>query len=192
MNEIEILAEIIRTSMILRQLSPMTTTLRSCIVTSNRTMQTRHSRNFATSAQKRKWLLEKGRNKPFLKKKYADLKAEDAGTIEKSKPTENNWQPLFFLSVFPVFMSIAVVLARDDLREEVNAKGIGRFLEDYKRWRRNSLATNASAEKEQREQESEYDRMLNHLELQKASATSTSSMSGDGRKPIPANTGRSN
>ena len=136
--------------------------------------QTRH---LATSAQKRKWQREQG-NKPFLKKKYAALTAEEARTTAKQKSNKkNNWQPLFFLGVFPVFLSVVVVLSRDDLREEVNAKGIGRFLEDYKRWRRKSRATNesteqqqvanASIEQEPVEEESEYDKILYHLEHQK-------------------------
>ena len=71
-------------------------------------------------------------------------------------------------------MSVAVVLTRDDLREEVNAKGIGRFLEDYKKWRIKARA--ASIEQQQQEeqeklleeeQESEFDKMLNSLEQQK-------------------------
>ena len=76
-------------------------------------------------------------------------------------------------------MSIVVVLNRDDLREEVNAKGIGRFLEDYKRWRRKPPPTDAYTEQQQEEEESEYNKMLNHLELQKASVASTTFVSGD-------------
>lgn len=108
-----------------------------------------------------------------MKKKYAALTAEDgANSLKRNNGKSNerkNWQPLFFLGVFPVFLSIVVVLGRDDLREEVNAKGIGRLLEDYKRWRRKkNRATNAPTEQHQAEQSSEYDKMLNDLELQRA------------------------
>jgi hypothetical protein len=160
----------------------MTTPSCSFFVPYNRSICTRQIRYLATSAQKRKWLQEQGRNKPFVKKKYAAL-AEKVGVTtmkrKNSKSTENNWKPLFFLGVFPVFMSIVVVLSRDDLREEVNAKGIGRFLEDYKRWRRKPPPTVASMEHQQGEQESEYNKMLNHLELQKANVASTTFVSGD-------------
>ena len=134
-------------------------------------MFTKQYRHLATSAQKRKWLREEG-NKSFVKKKHDALAAEEAGTT-KQKSTKNNWQPLFFLGVFPVFMSVVVVLSRDDLREEVNTKGIGRFLEDYKRWRRKSHATSASIEQQQEEEETEYDKMLNHLEQQKSEISSS-------------------
>ena len=160
----------------------MTTPLCSFLVLYNRSICTRQVRYLATSAQKRKWLQKQGRNKPFVKKKYAALAEEVGATTIKgknNKSTETNWQPLFFLGVFPLFMSIVVVLNRDDLREEVNAKGIGRFLEDYKRWRRKSPPVDASTEQQHEEEESEYNKMLNHLELQKASVASATFASGD-------------
>ena len=131
--------------------------------------RTVHRRCLATSAQRRKWRKKQGDDKPFLKKKYA-LLAEEASKKKgnQTKPPERNWRPNFFLGVFPVFLSVAVVLSRDDLREEVNDKGIGRFLEDYKSWRRKTLAANMSNQQQQVDQDGEYDKMLNHLGLQQS------------------------
>ncbi len=134
----------------------------------------RQSRQMATSAQKRKWQRQKG-DKPFLKKKYAEVAAEEA-VVTKPRAKKNSWQPLFFLGVFPVFLSVAVVLTRDDLREEVNTKGIGRFLEDYKKWRIKSRAVSASVQQQEQlqqqlgevvEEESEFDKMLKSMEQRK-------------------------
>mmetsp|Transcript_8340 Transcript_8340/g.17291 ORF Transcript_8340/g.17291 Transcript_8340/m.17291 type:complete len:163 (-) Transcript_8340:1314-1802(-) len=161
--------------MSLRHLSSRTSPSCPYLVSSTcRPTCTIQSRHLATSAQKRKWQRQKG-NKPFLKKKYAEVAAEEVVST-KPKSTNTSWQPLFFLGVFPVFLSVAVVLARDDLREEVNAKGIGRFLEDYKTWRIKSQLELQQQQLEQQgqlggeEQESEYDKMLNHLAQQKPRA----------------------
>lgn len=103
---------------------------------------TTQRRFLATSKQKRKWVREQGNNKPFMKKKYASiLEKEAAGgtsnidTKVNSSSTTTNWRPFFFLGVFPILMSGIVVLSREDLREEVEKKGIGRFLKDLKNWR---------------------------------------------------------
>mmetsp|Transcript_5203 Transcript_5203/g.12414 ORF Transcript_5203/g.12414 Transcript_5203/m.12414 type:complete len:164 (+) Transcript_5203:160-651(+) len=162
--------------MSLRQLSSRTRSSCPYLVSSTcRSTCTRQSRHLATSAQKRKWQRQKG-NKPFLKKKYVEVAADEAAAT-KPKSTKTSWQPLFFLGVFPVFLSVAVVLTRDDLREEVNAKGIGRFLEDYKKWRiKSQIEQQQQQQLEQQgrqggeEQESEYDKMLNHLAQQKPRA----------------------
>ena len=122
-----------------------------------------------------------------MKKKYAAVAAADDGLATtratttkngKTPTNSNNWRPLFFLGVFPVFMSIVVVLNRDDLREEVNARGIGRFLEDYKQWRRKPRAATSTEQQQQQgeqqqqgqhehEHEHEYERILNNLQQQK-------------------------
>lgn len=129
-------------------------------------IRTSQSRRLATSAQKRKWQREQG-SKRFLKKKYAALSTEEVATTKQKSAKNDIWQPLFFLGVFPVFLSVAVVLSRDDLREEVNEKGIGRFLEDYKKWKRKPQTTPVSLEEQPLEEESEYDKMMKQLEQQK-------------------------
>ena len=98
-----------------------------------------------------------------MKKKYAAALVEEN---HDAKMAPVYWRPLFFLGVFPVFLSIVLVLNRDDLREEVNDKGIGRFLEDYKRWRRAPPRTPLppTEEHQQEEHESEYETMLKELE----------------------------
>ena len=131
-----------------------------------RLVRTSNRRSLATSAQKRKWQREQG-NKRFLKKKYAALTTEEVATTNQNSARKVSWQPLFFLGVFPVFLSVVVVLSRDDLREEVNEKGIGRFLEDYKRWKRKPQITNVPIEEPPLEEESEYDKMMKQLEQQK-------------------------
>lgn len=128
-------------------------------------------RYLATSAQKRKWLREQGKGKPFIKKKYAGALLENDAVAAKGETTSTNWRPLFFLGVWPVVMSIAVVLNRDDLRDEVNDKGIGRFVEDYKRWRTTPSSDDARLSPGQKlhvdEDESEYDQLLNQLREKK-------------------------
>ena len=143
------------------------------------------TRGLATSAQKRKWARKQGANKPFVKKKHAawtessDAVAAAGGSKDSKAKADaaTHWRPLFFLGVFPVFMSVVVVLNRDDLREEVNSKGIGRFVEDYKKWRRtprgplvsepaapaSGPAVPSAKELSDAEEESEYDRMMNLL-----------------------------
>eukprot|EP00536_Pseudo-nitzschia_multiseries_P002659 jgi/Psemu1/283879/fgenesh1_pg.35_\ len=144
-------------------------------------------RSLATSAQKRKWLKEQGTTgRPFRKNKHAAVLAAEEALPKAAAP---NWGPLFFLGVFPVFLSIVVVLNRDDLREEVNDKGIGRFVEDYKRWRwtpplsspANLPSTEQQIQQQQLEHESEYERMLIQLDKQKdnISAPATGSNSSD-------------
>ena len=103
---------------------------------------TTQRRFLATSKQKRKWVREQGNNKPFMKKKYASILEKEAvggtsniDTKVNSSSTTTNWRPFFFLGVFPILMSGIVVLSREDLREEVEKKGIGRFLKDLKNWR---------------------------------------------------------
>mmetsp|Transcript_16184 Transcript_16184/g.44813 ORF Transcript_16184/g.44813 Transcript_16184/m.44813 type:complete len:168 (-) Transcript_16184:67-570(-) len=131
------------------------------------------ARSLATSAQKRKWLKEHGGAKPFPRQKKHAVAATTNHTKDAAAAPPN-WRPLFFLGVFPVFLSIVVVLNRDDLREEVNDKGIGRFVEDYKRWRRAppkrappSTEQQQEQQQQQAEHKGEYERMLNQLEREK-------------------------
>ena len=149
-----------------RRLLSMAASSYSCPASFGRLVRTSQCRSLATSAQKRKWQREQG-NKRFLKKKYAALTTEEAATTNQKSTRNVSWQPLFFLGVFPVFLSVVVVLSRDDLREEVNEKGIGRFLEDYKRWKRKPQITNVPIEEQPLEEESEYDKMMKQLEQQK-------------------------
>ena len=117
------------------------------VLVSTTTTKTATQRRFlATSKQKRKWIKEQGNNKPFMKKKYASILEKEAteGTSKtdtkitatsSSTTATTNWRPFFFLGVFPILMSGIVVLSREDLREEVEKKGIGRFLKDLRNWR---------------------------------------------------------
>lgn len=153
-------------SMTYRRFLSMAATLYSSPASLGRLVRTSNRRSLATSAQKRKWQREQG-NKRFLKKKYAALTTEEVATSNQKSAGNVSWQPLFFLGVFPVFLSVVVVLSRDDLREEVNEKGIGRFLEDYKRWKRKPQITNVPMEEQPLEEESEYDKMMKQLEQKK-------------------------
>jgi hypothetical protein len=100
-------------------------------------------RGLATSKQKRK-LQEKG-----------ILKTRQGNTMESNPTTNNvdpiqeqaeairqegvNWKPIFFLGIFPVAMSGLVVLMRDDLREELEEKGISRLFRDSRSQRAEEL-----------------------------------------------------
>jgi hypothetical protein len=117
------------------------------LVSTTTTKTATQRRLLATSKQKRKWIKEQGNNKPFMKKKYASILEKEAtegtsktdtkitATSSSSTTATTNWRPFFFLGVFPILMSGIVVLSREDLREEVEKKGIGRFLKDFKNWR---------------------------------------------------------
>jgi len=150
-------------------------------VPSSSLLSLKRGRSLATSAQKRKWSKEQVRDKSFVKQgNDAATKATEDGIVATTtKIAPVNWQPLFFLGVFPVFLSIAVVLNRDDLRDEVNDKGIGRFLEDYKRWRRvppqATLPSTGTEQQQHRdeEHESEYDKMIIQRGGQKHISTSS-------------------
>ena len=100
-------------------------------------------RGLATSKQKRK-LQERG-----------ILKTRQGRSIEPNPTTDKadyiqkqaeairqegvNWKPIFFLGIFPVAMSGLVVLTRDDLREELEEKGIGRLFSDSRSQRAEEL-----------------------------------------------------
>jgi hypothetical protein len=107
----------------------------------------------ATSAQKRKWqLLQAQQQKqqlqqkqhPNRNKKPRDLALEKKkgtvlrrGVVDQTKEDSVDgihWRALFFLGVFPVVMSCIVVLTREDLRDEMEEKGIGRFFRDLQKW----------------------------------------------------------
>jgi hypothetical protein len=100
----------------------------------NRQQQHRH---LATSAQKRKWKQKRQQQQQCSKQSNNGF-FDEINQID-SDPTSAggtvNWRPIFFLGVFPLIMSGVVVLLRDDLREELEERGIGRFVKDIKQWR---------------------------------------------------------
>jgi primosomal protein N'' len=100
------------------------------------------SRWLATSAQKRKWNKQPGdASSPRARRgRKVDLLVEKDTMQKISKADEIrekgvNWRPLFFLGVFPILMSGFVVLGREDLRQELEQKGLGRALMDFRNWR---------------------------------------------------------
>jgi hypothetical protein len=100
-------------------------------------------RGLATSKQKRK--LEK---KGIIKTRQGKI-IESNATTNKVDPIEIqaeairqegvNWKPIFFLGIFPVAMSGLVVLSREDLREELEEKGISRLFRDSRSQRAEEL-----------------------------------------------------
>lgn len=117
------------------------------------------SRWLASSAQKRK--LKQGKAKKsrsqredILVEKTIQTKADDIR--EKGV----NWRPIFFLGIFPIVMSGFVVLSRDDLRKEVEEKGLGRAIKDFSRWRAQQ-AKEAISEDEELPQQAQQQRENN-------------------------------
>jgi hypothetical protein len=93
----------------------------------------------ATSAQKRKWRRQSQKlTQPYsISKSNIELLGGMKGMDSHSSSSASSldWRPIFFLGVFPFVMSCIVVILRDDLREELEEKGIARFLRDIKQWR---------------------------------------------------------
>jgi hypothetical protein len=124
----------------------------SSISSSSSTAGTRpSSRWLASSAQKRK--LKQGKAKKsrsqredILLEKTIQTKADDIR--EKGV----NWRPIFFLGIFPIVMSGFVVLSRDDLRKEVEEKGLGRAIKDFSRWRAQRAKEAISKDEEPQQQ----------------------------------------
>lgn len=86
-------------------------------------------RSLATSAEKRKWK-RKGLESSSTERGTA---VTGAASTARDRLVEGvNWRPLFFLGVLPVLLSGLVVLARDDLREQLEENGIGRLFRDLK------------------------------------------------------------
>lgn len=94
-------------------------------------------RRFATSAQKRKW---KNRQKTNRREEKIALIVEQETAQQLTKADEIrhkgvNWRPILFLGVFPIAASGILVLSREDLRQELEEKGLGRLLRDLRTWR---------------------------------------------------------
>jgi hypothetical protein len=75
-------------------------------------------RQIATSAQKRKWK-QRGMTQSSSK-----LEQEPMTSTQQPNPG-TNWRQILFLGVFPIFMSTIVVLSREDLLQDLQAKGAG-------------------------------------------------------------------
>ena len=117
-----------------------------------RRQRQQQQRHHATSAQKRKWKRQQQQqtgNKQFINE------VVDKHSNSSSSSGTMNWRPIFFLGVFPLIMSGVVVLLRDDLREELEEKGIGRFLKDIKQ-----LRTIRAIELEQKQEAKENEKEL--------------------------------
>jgi hypothetical protein len=107
------------------------------------TMVSYGRRGLATSKQKRK-LQEKGILKTRQGKNIEpNLTTNKVDPIQKQAEAIRqegvNWKPIFFLGIFPVAMSSLVVLMRDDLREELEEKGISRLFRDSRSQRAEEL-----------------------------------------------------
>jgi hypothetical protein len=100
----------------------------------------------ATSAQKRKWKNQQQlmtTKKTSRKNNPQDSLVENQNEQVKVSITQAdeirekgvNWRPLLFLGIFPIVMSGVVIFLREDLRKEVEEKGVGRALRDFRNWR---------------------------------------------------------
>ena len=95
-------------------------------------------RSLATSKERRKYQekgIWKGRGRRRTKDRDDFGKSNEAmdpiKEREKAIREEGvNWRPIFFLGVFPIIMSGLIVLSRDDLRQELEQKGMVRLLRD--------------------------------------------------------------
>ena len=119
------------------------------------------SRWLATSAQKRKWKKQEQKTGKRTRSKRQEqgelLLQEEERRVSKADEIREkgvNWKPIFFLGIFPIAMSGLVILLREDLREEVKAKGLGRALSDFRQWR-TQRAIAYELRKERQEQDSE-------------------------------------
>ncbi|KAG7342005.1 hypothetical protein IV203_007097 [Nitzschia inconspicua] len=99
----------------------------------------------ATSAEKRKWRrLSKQESNPKILEQE-DSMLQNTGNDKKmvtNKMTKNassstsepsNAHPFFFLVVFPVLLTSLVILTREDLREELDQKGLVKLIKDWRR-----------------------------------------------------------
>lgn len=77
-------------------------------------------RKLATSAEKRKW---KSGAKSKRERRLESLENFPPEGLSKKKEGSDDGNPFLFLVVFPVIMTGAVVLLRDDLREELVHRG---------------------------------------------------------------------
>jgi hypothetical protein len=84
-------------------------------------------RLMATSAEKRKW-------RRLSKYEVDPIQLEASKKKYPSSPTSgSNAHPFFFLVVFPVLLTSLVVLTREDLREELDQKGLVKLIKDWRR-----------------------------------------------------------
>lgn len=82
-------------------------------------------RQIATSAQKRKWK-QRGMTKSSSK-----LEQEPMTSTQQPNPG-TNWRQILFLGVFPIFMSTIVVLSREDLLQDLQAKHVAKEIRDLR------------------------------------------------------------
>jgi hypothetical protein len=102
------------------------------------------SRFLATSAAKRKVIREGGNVKSRgggRGKEPVTSQIKRTGDAVETRAVEIrqngvNWKPIFFLGVFPIVASGIVVLSREDLRQELEEKGLGRAIADMSGWRK--------------------------------------------------------
>lgn len=108
-------------------------------------------RRMATSAEKRKMQrLSSKKMDPKLLEEEDELlrtveqrakNATAAGEHQGTPPSSDWSHPFFFLVVFPVMLTSLVVLTRDDLREELDQKGLVKLFTD---WRRGPQSSNST------------------------------------------------
>jgi hypothetical protein len=89
----------------------------------------------ATSAEKRKWRRQQQQKskKPRIDQKILEEEIGIKTSVKAPDATDSsNIQQILFLVLFPLLMTSIVVLTREDLREEAQQKGIGRFLKEWR------------------------------------------------------------
>jgi hypothetical protein len=105
---------------------------------SNSSIASSSIRWLATSAQKRKWKATKKTSpKSNSQVSLVENNNEKVSITKADEIREKgvNWRPILFLGIFPIVMSGLVIFLREDLRKEVEEKGVGRALRDFKSWR---------------------------------------------------------
>jgi hypothetical protein len=101
-------------------------------------------RQFATSAQRRKWK-QRG-----MKKSSTKLEQEPMTSTQQPKPG-TNWNQILFLGVFPIFMSSIVVLSREDLLQDLQGKVAGPVAKEIRELRTQRALDHDDEQKQQRQ-----------------------------------------
>jgi hypothetical protein len=125
-------------------LSTTTTKKPLAIMGMQQRLQHYEMRLMATSAEKRKWRRLSKVNPNLLDEEEAllrNVRNEKELELNKRSKAKNasstssgsNAHPFFFLVVFPVLLTGLVVLTREDLREELDQKGLVKLLKGWEK-----------------------------------------------------------